>query len=834
MINMKNFSWKRILPHLLAIGIFLVVALAYCHPAISGKVLQQSDVTQWQGMSKDAFNYREKHGVFPLWINNLFSGMPSFQVGATYNNMLPYYAISILSLYLPHPIHFFFLACLSMYFLLQLLRVNRVVSIMGALAFAYATYNPAVIVAGHETKMLSICFMPALLGSVLLIYQRRYWLGAALTALTASILVAANHMQIVYYTLIIIAALTISYVIRWIREKDIKHLVTAGITVVIAGVIGVLVNASLLFSTYDYSKATIRGGSELSNNMSDGKGGLSKDYALSYSMYKTEPLTMMFPKLYGGSTNPAEFTPESSKAMEALSAMPQELQGQVQGSYEAYWGGIGPIPTSAPAYIGAIICFLAIIGMFILDNEHKWWIFGVTVVTIMMSWGLYFDSFNSWLLQHLPMYNKFRVPSMILVVPQVVLVVLAALSLDKILAFPALQNKAIFQKQYNKGLIAAGCFFAFAFLLYLTADFYSTGDLEMLKQLKQIPDAQAQLKDLINGFLNGLKADRQSLMLGTIFRSLVLCAITAGLVYFFFKGKLKALPLTVILAVLVFGDLLTIDIKYLNSDLFQDKEEYQASFFTPTAADNAIAQDKSFFRVFNTTRNPFNDAITAYFHNCVGGYNPAKLSIYQDLIERQLSKQPFNLPVYNMLNTKYFIVGNPANPQVQQNPGALGNAWFINNVHWVNGAEEAMKALDNFNPKDTAVVDKQFQSAVHFDANSVDSAAQIKLVNNDNDLIQYTSANSKNGFGVFSEVYYKNGWKAFIDGQEAPIARVNYVLRGVSIPAGNHKIEFRFDPESHRVGSQVTSVCSTLMVLVLLGGLFMEFRKPKKNTTLPA
>lgn len=833
MIIMKNFSWKQLIPHLIAIGIFLAIALIYCRPAIEGKVLQQSDVTQWQGMSKDAFNYREKHGVFPLWINNLFSGMPSFQVAANYNIVIPPNAIAILSLYLPKPINFFFLACICFYFLLQVVRVNHVVSIMGALAFAYATYNPGVIVAGHETKMLSLCFMPALLGSVLLVYKRKYWIGAALTALSASMLVSANHMQITYYTLLMIAALTIAYVIRWVKQKEYKHLVIAGVTTVVAGVIGVLVNASLLFATYDFSKATIRGGSELDTTYTDKKsGGLAKDYALSYSMYKAEPLTMMFPKLYGGSFNPEELSPESSKAIEALSSAPQQLQQQLQGLCEAYWGGIGPYPTSAPPYLSAIICFFAIIGLFILDGEHKWWIAGITALTIVMSWGLYFDSFNSWLLDHLPMYNKFRVPSMILVVPQVVLIMLACLSVDKIISYSTIADKAGFQKSFRKGLIAVAALFGIALILYLVSDFYSLNDKETLKQIKDIP--QQQIKDTVQSVLNGIVADRKSLMLGTIFRSLVLCGLAWGLIYFFFKSKLKALPLTIVLTILVFGDLMAIDTKYLNSDMYQDKEEYQSTYFTPTAADNAILQDKSFYRVFNTTRNPFNDAVTAYFHNSVGGYNPAKLAIYQDLIERQLSKQPINLAVFNMLNTKYFIVGNPANPQVQQNPSALGNAWFVKDVHWVNGAAEAMKALDAFNPKDTAVVDKQFQPVVHYDANANDSAAQIKLVKNDNDYIQYSSSNSKNGFGVFSEVYYKNGWKAFIDGKETPIARVNYVLRGISIPAGEHKIEFRFEPQSYRIGSSVTSICSILLVVVFLVGLFLEYKNRKTRQPVTA
>ncbi len=826
MNNMKNFSWKQVYPHLIAIGIFLVVALIYCRPAIEGRVLQQSDNIQWQAMSKDAFNYKEKHGVFPLWINNMFSGMPSFQVAATYNNLLPYYVTSLLSLYLPKPLNFFFLACLCFYFLMQVLRVNRVVSIMGALAFAYATYNPIIIAAGHDSKMMTIAFMPAMLGGLLLIYEKRYWLGASFTALSTAVLVAANHQQIAFYMILTAVAVTISYTLLWIKHKEIKQLITAGIFTILAGAIGVLVNASILFSTYDFSKATIRGGSALSSDISSkDQAGLSKEYAFSYSMYKTEPLVMMFPQLYGGSDNPDEKSAESSKAMEALQSMPQELQGQAQGFYRFYWGGVGF--TSGPPYVGAIICFLAILGMFILDNRHKWWIAGITLLAVVMSWGGFFPSFNGWLLQHLPFYNKFRAPSMTLVIPQLVLPVLACLSLDKILTYDTLRDKTTFTKKFRNGLIAVGAFILIALMVYVGADFYSDKDLEVLKQVRNIP--QTQVKEPLLAFFTGLKQDRQSLMLGTIFRTLFLSAIGAALIYFFFKGKLKPLVLTIVFAVLAFGDVMAVDLKYLNTDAYQDKEEYDTNNFTATTADKAILQDKGFYRVFNTTRDPFNDAMTSYFHHSVGGYNPAKLSIYQDLIEKQLAKSPVNLAVFNMLNTKYFIVGNPGNPQVQQNPDALGNAWFVKEVKWVNGAAEEMAALDHFSPRDTAVVDKQYQPLVHFDAGKANSAAVIQLVNNDNDYIEYSSSNASNGFGVFSEVYYNRGWKAFIDGKETPIAKVNYVLRGLSVPAGKHKIEFKFEPAAHVTGSRITAICQILLVLLFAGGLFADWRNRKKT-----
>lgn len=832
---MKNFDWKKILPHVFAVAIFLIVAVIYCKPALEGKVLQQSDITQWKAMSKDAFNYRDKHGVFPLWINNMFSGMPSFQVGAQYNNDLPYIFINIFSLWLPKPISFFFLACICFYFLAQVLKINRVISILGSLAFAYATYNPVIIVAGHDTKMLSIALMPALIGSLILLYERNYWVGTALTAVTASTLFAANHPQIAYYTGLIAAALSIGYFVHWIKEKQYKHLFTAGSLAAFAVLTGFLVNASILFTTYDFAKATIRGGNALSKDMGDkNSGGLSTEYAFSYSLYKTEPLVLLFPKVYGGSSSKDE-RGESSKAVEALSAMPQEMQSQLQNNLSYYWGGIEGVGTAGPPYIGAVICFFALMGMFILDNKHKWWIAAITVAAIIMSWGGYFLAFNEPLLKILPFYNKFRAPSMIMVIPQLVLTILACLTINQLITEKGSNNitqkvnnnKTLFNKNFKNGLIVFAALVGLTLILYFTSDFYNAQDKALIKYVK---DLQPQVKEPVMSFFTALKEDRQALMLNSIIRSIIFIGIATGLIYFYKKGIIKQLLLTILLTLTVFIDVITVDTKYFNSDNFLDAEE-DKSTFNPTPADQQILQDKSFYRVFNTTAGPFTDAKQSYYHNSIGGYNPAKLSIYQDLIEYQLSKSPANMPVFDMLNTKYFISGNPADPQVQTNPGALGNAWFVKNVRLVNTPLEEMNALNNFHPKDTAVANKEYSGAVKYDANVFDSSANIRLIKNDNDYIQYESNNSHNGFGVFSEVFYDRGWNAYIDKKETPIVKVDYVLRGLSIPSGKHSIEFRFEPKAYKTGSMVTSIFTVVLLLIILAAILMEYREYRKRTS---
>jgi hypothetical protein len=812
---MKNFDWKKVLPHVFAIGIFLIVAVIYCRPALEGKVLQQNDIIQWKAMSKDAFNYRERHGIFPLWINNMFSGMPSFQVGATYNNYVPYHIINILSLWLPKPINFFFLACICFYFLAQVLRINRVVSILGSLAYAYATYNPIIIAVGHDTKMLSIALMPLFIAALILLYEKKYWAGTALTTVAVSVLTAANHPQIDYYGFMIAAAMTISYVITWIKNRDYKHLLLAGSLAIFAGLAGILTNASILFTTYDFAKATIRGGSALSTDIGT-KEGLSKDYAFDYSMYKTEPMVLMFPKFYGGSSDKLE-KEEDSKAIEALQSMPPELQGQLQSNLNFYWGGIGG--TSGPPYVGAVICFLALIGMFILDDKHKWWIAAITLLSIVMSWGSYFEGFNVLLLKFLPFYNKFRAPSMLMVIPQFVLPMLACLSLNRILMHTA-GEKNLLQKKIQKGMIATGVLIVIAFLIYLMSDFYTVRDQAIIKHVR---DVQPQIKEPVMSFFSSLKEDRQSLMLNSILRSFIFIAIAAALIYFFVKDKIKSLALAVAFTVLSFSDVMAIDTRYLNSGNYQDAEEYENNF-TPSAADQQILQDKSFYRVFNTIGSSFQDAMPSYYHNSVGGYNPAKLSIYQDLIERQLSKSPLNMPVFNMLNTKYFITGNPSGPQAQLNPDALGNAWFVKAVRLVKTPLEEMNTLNDFHPKDSAVANEEFKTVIHYDAAGFDSTSNIRLIKNDNDYIQYESNNSHNGFGVFSEIFYDRGWKAYIDNKETPIARVNYVLRGLSIPSGKHNIEFKFVPQAHKIGSAFTTIFQIVMLLLVAVTIFVTMR----------
>lgn len=823
---MKNFDWKRILPHVFAIGIFLIVALIYCKPALQGKVLQQSDIIQWKGMVKNLSDYKEVHGKNPLWTNGMFSGMPGFLISGHANNYIPYYFAEALSLFLGKPFQFFFLACVCFYFLSQVLRVNSWIGVIGSLVFAYATYNVVIVAVGHETKMLSIALLPGFIAALILIYEQKYWWGAALTALFTGALVSQNHYQIAYYGMLTALFMTIGYIVHWVKAKAFKHLILACSIALVSGLAGVFSNAVVILPNYEYTQETIRGGSALADDKSTvGKDGLTKSYAFSYSMNISEPFVLLVPRMFGGSSNHMEVPEESSKAVEALQGMNQQVAQQLQGSISFYWGEAN---TSGTPYAGAIICFLAILGFVVLDNKHKWWILATIIATVMMSWGGFFPAFNTFLFNYLPMYNKFRAPGMIIVVPTLLLGMMAIMALQKILF--EVESREELYKKLKKGFMITGGVFVLLLLIYFSLDYKGEGDTAMLQQIQQIPDAQtkAAFDTGARALINGLVEDRQHLFMMDILRSLFFIAAAAGALWLYHRKVLKPGVVLVAIGLLSFIDVMAIDTKYLNSDNYKDVEESDQTFL-PTAADLAILKDTSFYRVFNIVGDniplAFNHgALTSYFHKSIGGYHPAKLSIYQDLIEKQLYRFPKSMPVINMLNTKYIIYGDPQKPEVQLNPDALGPVWFVKGISFVKTPQEEMAALDNLNTRDSAVANQAFSNVLKATP-SADTSGSIRLVKNDNDIVTYTSRSNSERLAVFSEVYYDKGWNAYLDGKQVPYAKVNYVLRGMMVPAGDHTIQFRFEPKSHALGWTITTICSVLMILLLLAAIYLDLRK---------
>jgi len=546
-------------------------------------------------------------------------------------------------------------------------------------------------------------------------------------------------------------------------------------------------------------------------------------------MKMAEPLVMFAPRIFGGASDKLEVSEEKSKAIEALQSMPKELREQLPPP-QFYWGGMtkpGEVGTSGPPYVGAIIIFLAIVAMFVLDGKHKWWLLTAIALTVVMSWGSYFGAFNNFLFDKLPLYNKFRAPSMILVIPQLLLPILAVLGVNHLMKNAA---KTDLWNKYKKALIAAGGLFAFLLLMYLSGSFMSQPDNDVLKTVRNASDQQLppEVKDMVKGYYSALKADRKSLMLGDIMRSFGFVLLAAGACYAIVKKKTKPVYAAISVALFAFIDVILIDSKYLNSENYLEKTDNEAIFYK-TKADEEILADTSYYRVFNLSRNPTGDGITSYHHNSVGGYNAAKILLYQDLIERQLGKQQLNMPVLNMLNVKYLIQAdkNGQTGAYQKNDGALGPVWFVKHVQFVKNADEEMKALDNFNPKDTAIVQESFKSSVTMPV--ADSTARVQLVKNENDVIEYSSESASAQFAVFSEVYYKAGWKAYIGNKEVPIVKVNYALRGLSVPAGKNTIRFEFKPQGYYKGRKITSMASIALLLLLAGGIFAQWYYSRKK-----
>jgi hypothetical protein len=838
---MKNFNFKKLVPHLIAIAIFLIVAVVYCKPALQGKVVSQQDIKGWRGMSQQSVEFHDKYGYYPLWTNSMFSGMPAYQIAFDARTKIQVgYLDSIFRLGLPKPVSFFFLACICFYFLCIVAGANPWISIMGGIAYAYSTFDPIIISVGHDTQMVSIGYMPAVLAGLLLLFQRKYWLGFAVTALFSALLIGQNHLQMVYYTLMIALVMTIAFVIKSYKEKQIAPALKGAALGLIAGVLGLACSAVTMMPTYEYAKESMRGGrSELNMpGQADNKtkGGLDKDYAFHYSLGIPETFTFIVPALYGGSNGGNEYS-SSSKFVEKFSEMgvPEDNALQYADAY-SYWGD--QPTTSGPVYLGAIICMLFIFGCVYLKSWDKWWLIAASVLGIILAWGSNFQAFNYFLFDHLPFYNKFRAPTMGLVIPQLCFPLLAVLAVNKLI-FQETDFTEAWKKLRLTGIIT-GIIMVLLAGFYFTASFSGKGD-KMLKDnfkqnvLRQVPQGQQpssqveqQADDVSRTLVGALQEDRKDLMGSDLLRSLILIALAFLVLGLFVKKKISSVILIISLIVLSGYDLIGIATRYLNANNFVDDTDYESAF-SPTDADLQIMKDPDHanFRVFNSTVDPFNDASTSYHHNSVGGYHPAKLGLYNDIITYQLSKG--NMRVFDMLNTKYFIVQNPQNgkPVAQLNPGAFGNAWLVKGIKYVDNANEEMQALDSTDLRDTAVVEKKDQSQIK-QPPVWDSSAYIKLKENLNDKIEYTFHSNTPQFAVLSEVYYPLGWDAFIDGKKADYVKTNYILRGMYVPAGNHQIEFIFEPKSFSIGRTVTIIANIIVFFSMILALVFYIRRKQK------
>jgi hypothetical protein len=836
---MKNLTFKKILPHLIAIAIFLIVAIIYCKPALQGKVVQQADTQGWRGMAQQSFEFMDHHGYYPLWTNSMFSGMPAYQIAFDPRTKITVgYLTSVLTLGLPVPISFFFLACICFYFLCVVVGANPWVSIMGGLAYAYSTFDPIIIAVGHNTQMLSIGYAPAVLAGLLLLYQKRYLIGFTITALFSFFLIEQNHVQIVYYTLIIAVIMTIAYLIKSYREKQIGTALKGAAFGLLAGILGLACCAVTMMPTYEYAKESMRGGkSELTQEVKDNKtkGGLDKDYAFRYSFGFGETFTFIVPGLYGGSNGGDEYNADSKFVSKFSELGVPEEQALQYADQISYWGD--QPGTSGPVYFGAIVCLLFIFGVVYLKSWYKWWLIAASIVGVILAYGANLKGINYFLFDYLPFYNKFRAPTMALVIPQLCLPLMGVLAVSKLISTDMDITET--WKKLKLTAIISGVIIALMAIFYMTASFTGPNDKNFRDNIKQnmmhvpagqqaSPELEQHADQTSREIVSALQSDRQSLMGKDLLRSFILIGLTVLLMGLFLKKKISATILMGSLIILTGYDLLGVAMRYLNSNNFVEPEDFE-SVFIPTQADLQILKDPDHanFRVFNETVDSYNDATTSYHFNSVGGYHPAKLGLYNDIITRQLSKG--NMKVFNMLNTKYFIVQNPqtGKPMAQVNPEAFGNCWLVKGIKYVETADQEMAALDSTDLRDTAVVENKYRAAIKT-APKYDSIAYIKLVRNINDTIDYRFSAPTPQFAVFSEVYYPKGWNVFIDGTKANYVKTDYVLRGMFIPAGNHQIEWRFEPESFTVGRMVSIIANILVALLLIVTIIFYAMKKRK------
>jgi hypothetical protein len=696
---------------------------------------------------------------------------------------------------------------LGFYLMLISLRIDFRLAIAGGIAYAFCSYFLVVIMAGHNSKAHALALFPLVIAGVLMAYRNRLWLGAAITAVALGLQIYANHLQITYYLAITIGILVICEAIDAIRKKTIPAFIKSSVVLAAAAMISVLPNITNLWATYEYGQYSTRGESELKSKPESS--GLDLDYVLSYSNGKLETMTLLIPGFSGNSSG-AELG-QSSATYKALQQNAGDQQArQFIKQVPLYWGKL--FSTQGAVYNGALIIFLFVLSLFLLRGPVKWWIITATALFIMLSWGKNFMALTEFFFNHFPAYNKFRAVSMMLVVASFCIPLGAILGVNEFVRGHLSKDQLLGYLKKSLYITGGICLF-FVIMPGLVCDFIGPSD----EQFAQY-----------DWLLTAIRQDRETLVRTDALRSLFFILLGFGILWALLKDKLKISMAFSLLATVILIDLWMVDKRFLNNDDFLSKSAAKEPF-QETAADIQIKQDQSYYRVMNTTVSTFNDAVTSYFHKSVGGYHGAKLERYQELIENHIAVG--NIRVLNMLNTKYFIVRNPQDnsPMVQMNPDALGNAWFVQDWKIVPDADAEIKALDSLNTATTAVIDQRYKNEVDGLQNGRDSAAMIRLTSYAPNKLKYVSSSSRPGLGVFSEVHYPAGWNAYLDGNAVPHIRVNYVLRAMKIPAGNHEIEFRFEPEVYYTGEKI-ALAGSIAVFALFGfATYREVRGKKKE-----
>lgn len=814
-------NWlKRNGIHLAIIGIFVVICFIYFLPAFQGKVLTQGDVTRAQATQKEIMDVKAKTGTAPLWTNSMFGGMPAYQIWTLFPSNVTTWVINAVKGIFPTPVDTVLIMLLGAYLLFCVLRLNPWLAAAGAIAFTFSTYNFILLDAGHANQAFAIAFFAPILAGILLTLRGRYFIGAALTAFFLAMEIRANHIQMTYYLMLAILILVGIEVYHAVKSKKLAEFGRSIAFLAVATLLALAVNASMLWTTYEYGKESTRGKSNLTKHTTEPANGLDKEYAYQWSQGVGECLTFLVPNAYGGGA----ITPISpdSKVVSVLTndvhASPEQAQGFAQ-QLGLYWGA-KPF-TEGPFYFGALICFLFVFGLLIVRSRLKWWLLAVVVLTMFLSFGKNLPFLSDLFFNYFPMYNKFRAVESILAVAGLCVPVLALLAVQE--AINEKDKAYLLKKLYIAGGITGGLTLLLWLVPGIFLSFKGPEHQGMVDQLTQIFQGNSGMAQSV---ANAVIEDRESLERSDALRSLIIIAIGFGILWALIKQKINPAVASIAILAVALVDMWTVDKRYLSEDHFGDKQDL-SQIIKPREVDEFIQRDKDLdYRVLDLTSDPFTNAYTSYYHKSIGGYHAAKLKRYQELIDNQMSKA-MNQDVLDMLNTKYVINADPKTQAVsmQTNATACGNAWFVKNVRYVDNADQEMQAISGFDPKTEAIVDKRYRSMIDEKQVQNDPNATIKLTSYSPDHLVYESGSTATMVAVFSEIYYDKGWKMLLDGKEQPYFRADYVLRAAQIPVGNHKIEFVFHPASYYTGETISLAGSILLVLALGGAAFIELKK---------
>lgn len=822
------FSSKTFLFHVAFIVLLGILSVIYCKPILEKKRLVQHDLVMSTGAQNEIDQHYKKTGDFPLWTNSMFGGMPSYTIRGYYPNSWTSTVAAYISYILPDPANYVFVLLACFYIAMAALGNSPLQSLLGAIAFGFTSYSLISLEAGHASKVLAVGYGVPIVAGVILIYRGQIIKGALLYFIFMVLELYSNHIQITYYFAIALIVYALIEFVRHIRENKLVDFLKSSAVLL---VISVVVFASMLtrFATmYEYSKDTIRGPSELTpeNKESASTTGLDRDYAFNWSYGVGETFTYLIPNYYGGKSGGAlTANSEIYKTIDKRFGKENAKKFGMAEQWPLYWGD--QPGTSGPAYMGAIICLLVVLGMFSIQSPMKWWLFGVAVFFTMLAWGKNFEVLNYTLFDYFPLYNKFRAVTMIHALVAMFLVWIGVWGIHEGLKL----DKAVFKKYILWSVSGVGGLLLVFWLFGSSMMSFELSDSQKADEFKksyvETWASNSQDKNFGNEIYEALLVDRADLFRADTFRSLLFVLLAAGCLYVYTLIEVKKEYLLIGLIVLVLGDEWSVSKRFLNDNDFKRKKNLNAMMQRTAADDMILADTDPNYRVMNVAVSTFNDASTSYYHKSIGGYSAAKLRRYQDVIDRQISKN--NMRVLDMLNAKYFIVQDPKSgePMAQINPNALGNVWFVSAIQEVSGADAEMKALDTFNPDSVAIVEKTYAAKLGGLKLNADSTATIKLTNYSPTELTYKSSTSTDQFAVFSEIYYNSGkgWNAYIDGKPVEHVRTDYILRGMKVPAGEHTITYKFEPSMYKLTETISLIFSILSILLLAGLVWLGYKK---------